>query len=127
MPEYQVQNSVPIYNVESSNLRKRTMDTDLSQTLQRPSLRSILEVKEVVVMHRDRLARFAIDLLEFIFRQKGTKILVHRQGEDTAESIKQLAEDFLAITTVSVANLTENEHRKVDADESMQGKKKRKI
>ncbi len=55
-------------------------------------------------MHRDRLARFAVNPLEFIFRQKGTKLVVHCQGEDTAESTKQLAEDLMAITAVFVVN-----------------------
>ncbi len=55
-------------------------------------------------MHRDTLARFAIDLLEFIFRQKEIKLVVHSQGEDTAESTKQLAEDLTAITTVFGGN-----------------------
>lgn len=59
-------------------------------------------VKEVVVMHRDRLARFACDLLEFIFGQKGCRLVVHRRGEGS-ESTEQLAEDLMAITTVFVA------------------------
>ncbi len=60
-----------------------------------------------VVMHRDRLARFATDLQEFIFRQEGTKLVVHHQGENIADSTKQLAEDHMAITTVFVAIITE--------------------
>ncbi len=50
-------------------------------------------------MHRNSLARFALDQ-EFIFRQKGTKLVVHRQGEDTAESTKQRAKGLMAISTV---------------------------
>src|SRR6266542_2052543 len=48
----------------------------------RSGLRSLLErsshglVKEVVVAHRDRLCRFAFDLLEFVFKLNGTKIMV---------------------------------------------------
>ncbi len=61
-------------------------------------------VKEVVVMHPDRFSRFAIHLLEFIFCRKGTKLVVRRQGEDTAESTKQLAEDLMAITTDFLGN-----------------------
>jgi predicted site-specific integrase-resolvase len=74
----------------------------------RQGLCSLLErlhqgmVSEVVVMHRDRLARFAFDLLEFIFKQKGCRLVVHRQGKG-AESTEQLAEDLMAITTVFVA------------------------
>ncbi len=60
--------------------------------------------EKVVVKHRDRLARFAIDLLEFIFRQEGTILVAHHQGDDTAESRKQLAEVLMAITAVFAAN-----------------------
>jgi predicted site-specific integrase-resolvase len=76
----------------------------------RQGLRSLLDsvyrgnVKEVVVMHRDRLARFAIDLLEYIFKAQGTKLVVHRQNQDTLDSPQQLAEDLMAITTVFVAS-----------------------
>lgn len=78
----------------------------------RPGLRSLLDavnrgnIKEIVVMHRDRLARFAIDLLEFIFRQQGVEFVVHRKNKDEqgSESPVQLAEDLMAITTVFVAS-----------------------
>ena len=75
----------------------------------RPGLRTLLDkldkgmVSEVVVMHRDRLARFACDLLEFFFQQKGCKFVVHRRGEGP-EEFTQLAEDLMAITTVFVAS-----------------------
>ena len=86
--------------------------TDVASGLnfKRPGLRALLDsihrgnVQEVVVMHRDRLARFAIDLLEYLFRQKGVKLLVHRQDNDAGESAQQLAEDLMAITTVFVAS-----------------------
>lgn len=74
----------------------------------RQGLCSLLErlhqgmVSEVVIMHRDRLARFAYDLLELIFKQKRCRLVVHRQGQGP-ESTAQLTEDLLAITTVFVA------------------------
>ena len=55
----------------------------------RPGLRTLLEqvhtgmVSEVVVLQRDRLARIAIDLLEFVFTQNNTKLLVHCQMQDS--------------------------------------------
>lgn len=60
-------------------------------------------VKEVVVMYRDRLARFGIDLLEFFFKKKGVKFVVHSRDEETIDDTQQLAEDLMAITTVFVA------------------------
>ena len=75
----------------------------------RKGLQAILDlvneglVGEVVVMYRDRLARFGIDLLEYIFKQKGVKFLVHSQDAST-EPEDILAADLLAITTVFVAS-----------------------
>jgi hypothetical protein len=40
----------------------------------------------------------------FFSTRKEINPVVHRQGEDTAESTKQLAEDLMAITTVFVAD-----------------------
>lgn len=74
----------------------------------RPGLQTILEqslkgvVEEVVVMHRDRLARIGYDLLEFIFAKAGTKIVVYGQDESTDEH--DLADDLLAVTTLFVAS-----------------------
>ena len=77
-------------------------------------------------MHRDRLARFAIDLLEFIFKQKGVKLVVHRKNHEGGESTQQLAEDLMAIITVFVAS----HHGKRAAegkDAKGKAKKKRKM
>lgn len=86
-------------------------------------------VNQVVVMHRDRLARFACDLLEFIFRQKGCRFLVHRGGEGP-EPTGQLAEDLMAITTVFVAShhgkrAAENrrKRKRAQSQEGTQGEK----
>ena len=57
----------------------------------RSGLRSLLErssrglVKEVVIAHRDRLCRFAFDLLEFVFKLNGTKIMVLSEDNPTDE------------------------------------------
>jgi predicted site-specific integrase-resolvase len=71
------------------------------------------EVSQVVVAHRDRLCRFAIDLMERVFEAMGTKLVVHRAGEadreegggDTGrdDSTHELADDLLAIVNVFVA------------------------
>ncbi|KAJ3144022.1 hypothetical protein HDU86_002706, partial [Geranomyces michiganensis] len=64
-------------------------------------------VKEVVVAHRDRLARFGIDLLELIFDTCRVKLVVDAQdGSDasashgTQDGPQQLAEDLMAIVHV---------------------------
>jgi putative resolvase len=75
----------------------------------RPGLRSLLErsscgmVQEVVVTHRDRLCRFAFDLIEFIFKLHGTKILVLSDDQTTDEY--ELSQDILAINTVFICRM----------------------
>lgn len=69
-------------------------------------------VEEVVVAHRDRLARLGFDLLEFVFAKVGTKLVVHRPNEEAEEAAggggsdreRDLADDLLAVTTLFVAS-----------------------
>ena len=57
-------------------------------------------VAEIVVAHRDRLCRFAFDLVEFVCSQSACRIVVH--GSHDTETT-ELADDLLAIDTVFVA------------------------
>lgn len=83
----------------------------------RPGLRKVLEdavardIDEVVVLHRDRLARFAVDLLEFLFQKLGVRLVVHGQENNSPDPDRadeqrttELADDLLAITTIFVAS-----------------------
>ena len=85
-------------------------DVGSGVNFKRPNLRALLErvdkglVQEVVVMHRDRLARFGCDLLEWLLERKGCKLVVHRSSEATPDDTQDLADDLLAITTVFVAS-----------------------
>jgi len=58
-------------------------------------------VEEIVVAHRDRLCRFAFDLMQSIFRNTGVKLVVHHRHEQTEED--ELAQDLLSIVNVFVA------------------------
>ena len=75
----------------------------------RRGLRALLDsvhrglVGQIVIMHKDRLSRFAEDLLEYWFKQAGVQLVVHGQGNDTSHT-SELAADLLAITTVFVAS-----------------------
>lgn len=70
----------------------------------RPGLKRILDLAfqgnlgEVVVAHRDRLCRFAFDLLQYILEHFGAKITVESELDRTPES--ELAEDLLAVVAV---------------------------
>jgi len=56
------------------------------------------------IAHRDRLCRFAFDLLEYVFLKHGTKI--HVEASDLPSSAEsELAEDVLAVITVFGARL----------------------
>ena len=75
----------------------------------RPELRSLLEqtshklVKEVVVAHRDRLCRFAFDLIRFIFYLNSTRLVVLSNDNSTDEW--ELSQDILAINTLFICRL----------------------
>lgn len=68
------------------------------------------QVREVCVTHKDRLCRFAYDLLEHIFKRNNTKIRVDAQDNENETSASnsnesELAEDILSIITVFGAKL----------------------
>jgi predicted site-specific integrase-resolvase len=57
-------------------------------------------ISECVVTNKDRLCRFAFDLLTHIFDFHGTKITVINQDmKPEIDSTTELAEDLIAITT----------------------------
>lgn len=60
-------------------------------------------VEEVVVAHRDRLCRFAADLVEFIFKKAGTRLVVRDVCRDGEDGRGELADDLLSVATVFVA------------------------
>src|SRR6185437_713538 len=53
--------------------------------------------------YRDRLCRFTFDLLEFVFKLNGTKIVVLSEDNPTDEW--ELSQDILAINTVFICRL----------------------
>lgn len=71
----------------------------------RKGLKTILELsmqghlESVIVYHKDRLARFAVELIEYIFTVNGTKlIIVNNEAEKSTE--QELAEDLLSIVHI---------------------------
>jgi predicted site-specific integrase-resolvase len=62
------------------------------------------DIEEVVVTHKDRLCRFAFELVEWIFSKHDTKIVVLGSdiNVDDTES-GELAEDLLSIVTIFTA------------------------
>jgi predicted site-specific integrase-resolvase len=57
------------------------------------------DISEVVVTHRDRLCRFAFELLEWIFKRNGVKLVVLNEEKDHS-SDKDLTDDILSIIHV---------------------------
>lgn len=80
--------------------------TDIASGLnfKRQGLRTILEtvrtgnVGSVVVAHKDRLARFGFELIEWLCQLDGTKIVVLNQDNLSPE--REMVEDILAIIHV---------------------------
>lgn len=61
-------------------------------------------VAEVVVARKDRLCRFGLELVEWIFEKNGTRLVVLGSDVNTSSSeVGELAEDLLSIVTVFVA------------------------
>ena len=83
----------------------------------RQGLRTLLEralagmVSEVVVMHRDRLARLGYDLLEFIFSKVGVRLVVHSRDEGVEEE-RDLADDLLAVASHNGRRAAANRKRR---------------
>ena len=89
----------------------------------RKGLRSIIElatkgrIKEVVVAYRDRLCRFAFELVQWILQIHQVKLVVLNQEMDSSKET-ELAEDLLAI--VNVFNCRVNGRRKYKTKEKNQ-------
>jgi predicted site-specific integrase-resolvase len=71
------------------NWKRKGLKTLLEQSMQG-------KISQVVVAHRDRLCRFAFELLESIFKINGVELLV--LDEETHQSSQsELADDILSI------------------------------
>lgn len=56
------------------------------------------EVGQITVFSKDRLCRFGFELLEWLFTQNGTKLVVHEQNDNSPE--EEFSEDILAVLQV---------------------------
>lgn len=80
--------------------------TDIASGLnfKRKGLQSILEavrtgnVSSIIIAHKDRLARFGFELIEWLCQLDGTKIVVLNQDNLSPE--REMVEDILAIVHV---------------------------
>lgn len=74
------------------NWKRKGLQTLLDRAMQG-------HISEIVVAHRDRLCRFAFELLEWIFKHNGVALLVLNQTEEQS-SDKELTDDILSIIHV---------------------------
>jgi predicted site-specific integrase-resolvase len=100
-----------------ADLRKKYPSYEIIQDIgsrvnwRRPGFTSLLEsiyegkIETVVVMHRDRLARFGIELVQWIMQKHCTKLVVQSTADEIGEenNNKELADDMLSIVNVFVA------------------------
>lgn len=102
----------------------------------RRGLKTILEkahkrvISEVVVTHKDRLCRFAFDLIRDVLERSGCKIVVLSKESDSAPNDEaELADDMLAIANVFVAkrngqrSATNRKRRQEQQQEAESGKR----
>jgi excisionase family DNA binding protein len=100
--------------------------TDIGSGLnwKRKGLETILDrvhqgnVAEIVVAYKDRLCRFAYELIEWICKKHKTRIVVLNPASTAEDSdrTKELSEDLLAVVTVFVAKnngLRSSNNRKI--------------
>ena len=70
------------------------------------------DIEEIVVAHRDRLCRFAFDLVKFIFETKQVKLTV-LDGKEYQSENTELADDILSIVHVySCRNMGKRRYQK---------------
>ena len=74
------------------NWKRKGLKTILEQSMQG-------NISEIVVAHRDRLCRFAFDLLEYIFSANGVKLLVLNETKGESSS-KDLADYVMSIVHI---------------------------
>lgn len=94
-------------NFFRSNFPNHELVSDIASGInwKRKGLQTILEramsgkLSEVVVAHRDRLCRFAFELIEWILKANSVKLVVLDQ-EDEKNTEKELADDILSIVHV---------------------------
>lgn len=72
-------------------------------------------LEEVVVAHRDRLCRFAFELVEWLLRERGVRLVV-LDADSAASPGAELAEDLMAI--VQVVTCRVNGRRKYKRSEA---------
>ncbi len=75
------------------NWKRKGLQSVIKQVIEK-------NVGTVVIHHRDRLCRFAYELIEFFFQQFGTEILVLDQEEYEPNIDQELSDDILSIIQV---------------------------
>lgn len=96
------------------NFKRKGLQTILDSCIQRT-------IGEIVVAHRDRLSRFAFDLIEILVTKAGGKITV-LDSEKNQSSENELAEDLLSI--IHIFNCRQMEKRSYKTKEIKNNKDK---
>ena len=88
-------------------------DVGSGLNFKRTGLRALVDaiytgnVEEVVVMHKDRLCRYGVELIECMLERAGAKLVVLDRDNDGVYAAEggtaELADDLLAVTTFFVA------------------------
>ena len=86
-------------------------DVASGMNFRRPALRALLghvfagRVQHVYVADRERLCRFAYELVEFVLQSHGCEIVVEASSHPKVDQNKELADDIVNTVTVFAAHL----------------------
>lgn len=104
---------------------------------ERKGLRKLLDqafnhdIEEVVVMHKDRLARIGFEILEYILKKHDVRVVVQGKELQVEDEQRELSDDLISVVTLFVARhngkrAAENRRkRKRTSQEEKEGKHKR--
>lgn len=76
------------------------------------------KIRKIVVFSKDRLCRFGFELLEWVFLQNDTKLLVHEQIDKSPET--EFTEDILAILQVFACRWNGKRKYRIDKNKEIQ-------
>jgi predicted site-specific integrase-resolvase len=90
---------------------KLISDIGSGMNLNRKGLRSIIdksikgEIKEVVIVHKDRLCRYGYELIEDIIEKYSNGKIIILENQNKKEPKEELVEDVLQIMNIFVAKI----------------------
>jgi len=99
----QVETLIEWANRQGYKVDEVITDIASGMNFNRRGLKRLIELAEqglvdtVIIAYKDRLARFAYDLIAWLLERNGAKIVVMNDIEDKPNSLQEIIDDFVAI------------------------------